>query len=81
MFSSSLKLTSNTYRRRNSSASCLLEALNDEDQTKLSQCLEVILDIVGESMPEVQGMIKLFLVIYMCLGEISIVYVILKCIA
>ena len=56
----------------------MLEALNDEDQTKLSQCLEVILDIVGESMPEVQGMIKLFLVIYMCLG---VYFVILKCIA
>ena len=78
MFGSSLKLTFNTYRRRNSSASCLLEALNDEDQTKLSQCLEVILDIVGESMPEVQGMIKLFLVIYMCLG-VYCIDVILKC--
>ena len=35
--------------------SCLLEALSDEDQTKLAQCLEEILDIVGESMPEIQG--------------------------
>ena len=58
----------------------MLEALNDEDQTKLSQCLEVILDIVGESMPEVQGMIKLFLVIYMSLG-VYFIDVILKCIA
>lgn len=40
--------------RRHSSTSCLLEALSDEDQTKLAQCLEQILDIVGESMPEIQ---------------------------
>merc|ERR1712012_1068528 len=40
--------------RRHSSVSCLLEALSDEDQTKLAKCLETILDIVGESMPEIQ---------------------------
>ena len=40
--------------RRHSSTSCLLEALSDEDETKLAQCLEEILDIVGESMPEIQ---------------------------
>ena len=33
----------------------MLEALSDEDQTKLAKCLEEILDIVGESMPEIQG--------------------------
>merc|ERR1719422_521753 len=40
--------------RRHSSVSCLLEALSDEDQSKLAKCLETILDIVGESMPEIQ---------------------------
>merc|ERR1712012_386847 len=40
--------------RRHSSVSCLLQALSDEDQTKLAKCLETILDIVGESMPEIQ---------------------------
>jgi hypothetical protein len=33
----------------------LLESLDDEETKKLADCLEKILDIVGESMPEIQG--------------------------
>jgi hypothetical protein len=42
-------------QRRHSSGSSLLEALDDEETKKLSECLEKILDVVGESMPEVLG--------------------------
>ena len=45
-------------QRRHSSGSSLLEALDEEETKKLSECLEKILDVVGESMPEVLG--KLF---------------------
>lgn len=40
--------------RRHSSGSSLLEALDDEETKKLAECLEQILDVVGESMPEIQ---------------------------
>jgi hypothetical protein len=41
----------------------LLESLDDEETKKLADCLEKILDIVGESMPEIQGwyFVKFFL--------------------
>jgi hypothetical protein len=48
-------------QRRHSSGSSLLEALDEEETAKLADCLEKILDVVGESMPEVHGNISSFL--------------------
>ena len=42
-------------QRRHSSGSSLLEALDEEETKKLAECLEKILDVVGESMPEIHG--------------------------
>ena len=40
--------------RRHSSGSSLLEGLSSEEQEQLATCLEYILNVVGESMPEQQ---------------------------
>ena len=45
--------------RRHSSGSSLVEALDEEEQIKLSECLDYILDIVGDTIPELQSKIYL----------------------
>jgi hypothetical protein len=42
--------------RRHSSGSSLVESLSAEEAEKLASCLDYILDIVGEAIPEIQGM-------------------------
>ena len=46
--------------KRHSSGSSLVEALDEEEQIKLAECLDYILDIVGDTLPEVQS--RFFLV-------------------
>ena len=41
--------------RRHSSGSSLVESLNAEEAEKLASCLDYILDIVGEAIPEIQS--------------------------
>ena len=41
--------------RRHSSGSSLVESLSAEEAEKLASCLDYILDIVGEAIPEIQG--------------------------
>ena len=44
------------FRRRHSSGSSLVEALDAEEAQKLASCLDYILDIVGDTIPEIQSM-------------------------
>ena len=44
--------------RRHSSGSSLVESLSAEEAEKLASCLDYILDIVGEAIPEIQGMYR-----------------------
>ena len=41
--------------KRHSSGSSLVEALDEEEALKLAECLDYILDIVGDTLPEVQS--------------------------
>lgn len=43
--------------RRHSSGSSLVEALDAEEAQKLASCLDYILDIVGDTIPEIQSKI------------------------
>ena len=43
------------FRRRHSSGSSLVEALDAEEAQKLASCLDYILDIVGDTLPEIQS--------------------------
>ena len=54
-------------QRRHSSGSSLLEALDEEETKRLAECLEQILDVVGESMPEVHGNFQLYFSVIMSL--------------
>lgn len=45
--------------RRHSSGSSLVESLDVEEEKKLAMCLEYILDIVGDTIPEIQSKISI----------------------
>ena len=52
---------SGSGNRRHSSGSSLVEALDEEESLKLAECLDYILNIVGDTYPELLGewMLKL----------------------
>ena len=43
------------HRHRHASGSSLVEALDAEEAQKLAECLDYILDIVGDTIPEIQS--------------------------
>ena len=46
---------SGSGNRRHSSGSSLVEALDEEESLKLAECLDYILNIVGDTYPELLG--------------------------